>query len=359
MHNRFNRHQSQRGISSLILCYALVFLCCASWIVSSGRAQSVSRVGTSAANFLKIGVGAKALGMGEAFSTQASDVTSIYWNPSGLSYVENIEVLFTHYDYIADIYYDYGAVAIPFGSAGVVGLHFAYLGMPDIERTTILEPAGTGEMVSASSFSAGLSYARLLTDRFSIGATLKMIRESLWHTHATGYAIDVGLIYRALFKNLKVGMSISNFGTGMQLDGRDLLVQHDIDEISEGNNSNINANLKTDHFSLPILFRVGISANLTRDFLGLENNDLILAVDAIHPNDNFEYLNVGTEYTYRNLLSLRAGYRQLFLNQAEGGLTLGFGLQLTLFNSQFYLDYAAVDFGRLDRLNKFSLIFSL
>jgi len=322
-------------------------------------AQSVTRVGTSAANFLKIGVGARALGMGEALSTQATDVTSIYWNPAGLSYVQNVQVLFNHYDYIADVYYDYGAVAVPFGSVGAIGFHFGYLGMPDIERTTVLEPGGTGEYVSASSYSAGISYARSLTDRFAIGATLKMVNENLWHMNATGYGIDIGLVYRALFKNVKVGMSISNFGTSMQLDGRDVLVQHDIDELSEGNNSNINANMKTDAFSMPIVFRVGLSANITRDFLDIQNNDVLLAVDAVHPNDNLEYLNIGGEYVYRNLLSLRTGYRQLFLKDAEGGLTFGFGLHLNVMNYQFYLDYAAVDYGRLDRLNKFSLILSL
>jgi hypothetical protein len=322
-------------------------------------AQSVSRVGTSAANFLKIGVGAQALGMGEAFATQANDVSAIYWNPSGLSSIKNIQVLLNHYDYIADIYFDYGAVAVPLGSAGVVGFHFAYLGMPDIERTTIIEPEGTGEMVSASSYSAGLSYARFLTDRFSLGATIKLVSENLWHTSATGYALDIGLIYRSIFKNLKVGMSISNFGTSMQLDGRDLLVQHDIDATSGGNNSNINANLKTDAFSMPILFRVGISGNITRDFMQIENNDLILAVDAVHPNDNFEYVNIGGQYIYRDLLSLRAGYRQLFLQDAEGGLTFGFGLHFEIMNYGLNIDYAAVDYGRLDRLNKFSLILSL
>jgi len=321
--------------------------------------QSVSRVGTSAANFLKIGVGARALGMGESFTTQAEDVSSIYWNPSGLAYVKNVQVLLNHYDYLADIYFDYGAVAVPFGSAGVVGFHFAYMGMPDIERTKILRTNGTGEMVSASSFSAGLSYARFLTDRFSIGATLKMVNETLWHTSATGYAVDIGLVYKTLFKNIKVGMSISNFGTSMRLEGNDLLVQHDIDEVSEGNNSNINANLKTDAFSMPILFRVGLSANITRDFFMIENNDLIFTVDAVHPNDNFEYLNAGAEYTYRSLLSLRAGYRQHFLKDTEGGLTLGFGLHLNVLNYNLFLDYAAIDYGRFDHLNKFSLILSL
>lgn len=348
-----------KGTLGRQLLWPALLVLIAVFMAQPARAQSVSRVGTSAANFLKIGVSARALGMGEAFATQVQDVSAIYWNPGGLANVDNVQVLLNHYDYIADIYFDYGAVAFSMGRIGTVGFHFAYLGMPDLERTTINEPGGTGEMVSASSFSAGLSYARFLTDRFAIGGTVKMVQENLWHTKATGLAMDIGLVYRSIFKNIRIGMAISNFGTDMQLDGRDLLVQHDIDELSNGNNSNINANLKTDQFSMPVLFRVGLSANLTRDVLGIENNDLVVSVNAVHPNDNFEYLNVGTEYAWKELFFLRAGYRQLFLREAEGGLTLGFGLHLNLLGSEFYLDYAAVDYGRLDRLNKFSLILSL
>lgn len=358
--SRYNRSGQARKKTDVFFLFTVLFTV----LMVSGahqvlQAQTVSRVGTTAANFLKIGVGARALGMGEASATLAEDVTALYWNPAGLAQVDNTQFLFNHYDYIADIYLDYGGVAISFGQIGTVGLHFGYLGMPDLERTTILEPDGTGEMVSASSFTAGLSYARRLTDRFHMGGTLKMIRENLWHTSATGFALDLGLTYRTIFKNIKIGMSISNFGTSMQLSGRDLLVMHDIDISSNGNNSNINADLKTDEFSLPILFRMGLSANVMREFMHLDDNDLILAVDAVHPNDNFEYMNMGMEYAWHKILFLRGGYRQMFLKDAEGGMTFGFGLNLKLFHYHFIMDYAAIDYGRLDRLNKFSLILSL
>jgi len=134
VYNKNYFHKFEPVIKKIGIAILLVMI--AGKIGNNAVAQSVSRVGTSAANFLKIGVGAKALGMGEAFATQANDVSAIYWNPSGLSSVQNVQVILNHYDYIADIYFDYGAVAIPLGSAGVIGLHFAYLGMPDIERTT-------------------------------------------------------------------------------------------------------------------------------------------------------------------------------------------------------------------------------
>ena len=322
------------------------------------QAQTVSRVGTTAGSFLKIGVGARSLAMGEASVTQASDVTALDWNPAGLGFIERNQFIFNHYEYIAGLSFDFAGVAFKLPVFGSLGFQFTHLGAPDIERTTIYEQDGTGEMVSASFFSVGITYGRALTDRFSIGGTAKYIRESLWHSHASGVAFDLGILYNTIFKNLKIGMSISNFGTGMRMDGRDLLVQHDIDPTHEGNNETINAKLVTDEFPLPIFYRVGISANLARDFLGLSGHDFIFAVDAVHPNDNKEYLNVGGEYKFNHFIALRAGYRQLFLEDAEGGLTFGFGLNFKISQFGLKLDYAAVDYGRFDYVNKFSLIFS-
>jgi len=322
------------------------------------NAQSVSRVGTTAAPFLKIGVGGRSLGMGEAYVTRAEDVTGLFWNPAGLANIDKKQIVFNHFDYIADLSFVFGGVAIPVPGIGSFGFSFAYLGMPEIERTTVQFPDGNGEKVAANSFAAGLSYARSLTDRFSVGGSIKYIKENIWHCHSSAVAFDIGVLYHTMFKNLTIGMSISNFGTDLKLAGRDLLIQHDISEQIAGNNQNINARLDTDSFPLPILFRVGISSNLAKDFLAMENYDFVIAVDAVHPNDNREYLNLGTEIRLYDLIALRTGYRQLFLDNREGGLTFGFGLTLNIMNSEVALDYANVDFGRLDRSNKFSLIFS-
>jgi hypothetical protein len=142
------------------------------------------------------------------------------------------------------------------------------------------------------------------------------------------------------------------------MQGRDMLIQHDIDETFEGNNENIGGTLDTDSYPLPILFRVGLSANILEDFFKVQEYDWIFAVDAVHPNDNREYLSAGTEVTIQDMIALRAGYRQLLLEDREGGLTLGFGLYVRVAGAEINVDYANVDFGRLDRQNKFSLIFS-
>jgi hypothetical protein len=346
-----NHIQFYSGKILLLTLWILLIL-----LMGISYSQSLGRVATTAAPFLKIGVGGRALGMGEASATIAEDVTALYWNPAGLAGVNKMELTVSHYDYIADLYYDFGGIAIPVQGIGTFGLFMANLGMPDIERTTVESPEGTGEKVSAGSFVIGAGYARALTDRFSIGGNVKYIRETIWHSSASSFAFDVGVLYKAFFKNIMIGMSISNFGTEMKMEGRDMLTQHDVYPTYEGNNPNINAHLDTDEFPLPILFRVGISSNITKDILNIREHDWIIAIDAIHPNDNKEYMNVGTELKLFNLIAMRAGFRQLFLEDREGGLTLGFGIQYNIFDIDFKLDYANVDYGRLDHHNKFSLI---
>ncbi len=330
----------------------ICFLCFTSLVT----AQSIGRVGTTSASFLKIGVGGRALAMGEAYTTLSEDITGMYWNPAGIANSEGTQFLFTHYDYIAELTYDYAGASLPISGIGTIGVFVGNLGMPDIERTTVNSPEGTGEKVSASSFVLGLSYARSLTDRFSIGGNIKYVTESIWHTSSQGFSFDVGILYKTIFKNIRLGMSVSNFGTSLQLSGRDLLVQHDIDEQLEGNNENINANLETESYPMPILFRVGLSSNILEDFFEMTDYDFTVAVDAIHPNDDKEYVNTGAEFVVHDMVALRAGYRKLFLDDNEGGLTFGVGLQFNVMELKINLDYANIDFGRLDHQNKFSLI---
>lgn len=356
------RNNNKRGQNSLLFLFVrmvtsgLVLIFTTTSIV---QAQAISRVGTTAATFVKVGVGARGMAMGEAFSTLANDATATYWNPACLANVENLELSFNHFEYFADIAFDNVSIALPMGSAGSFGLNITYMGMPEFERTTINIPTGTGEKVGASSFVLGGYYAKALTDRFTFGGGVKFIQETLWHESANGTAVDMGFYYRSKFNNITIGMSVSNFGSSINLDGRDLLITVDPDPTITGNNSTVSGALKTDEYDLPLFFRLGISANLLRDFLDMESHDLIIALDAIHPNDNYEYLNIGGEYVYNKLFALRAGYRQLLLEDAQAGPTFGFGVNLNFSGYRLAVDYAAIDQGIFGYLNNFSLIFAI
>ena len=315
--------------------------------------QSVSKVGTTAGTFLNIDAGARGVGMGGAFVSVGEDISSMYWNPAGVARIGQPEAIFSNTKWIADVNYNFAGVAVPLGQFGTVGVNATLLNMGEMLRTTLTEPDGTGETFTAGDYAIGLLYARRLTDRFSIGFNFKYISERIWHTSAQGFAMDLGTLFDTQFQGLKIGMSISNYGTKMQMDGRDLRTQTDLDQQISGNNPSIDAKLSTNSFDLPLVFRVGMSMDVLK---GKYDSNMIFSLDALHPNDDVEYINVGAEYTFHKMVSLRCGYKALFARDSEEGLCFGGGLNYKVFGqTTLHLDYAWGDFGVLNDIQKFSL----
>ncbi|GAB4328128.1 MAG: hypothetical protein Kow0037_02230 [Calditrichia bacterium] len=331
--------------------FGIIALLIIGLVVSPMQAEEVSKVGTTAAPFLTISVGARATSMGGAFVSVANDASALFWNVGGIAQLDRPEMLFSHSEWLQEINFDYLAVVAPVSGLGTIGISMTALTMEEFEQTTELSPEGTGVKFSAGSYAAAVSFARSLTPKFHIGFTAKYIRENIWNSSASGVALDVGTLFTTPFKGLRLGMSISNFGTKMRMQGDDLLLQVDPDPTISGNNETINAYYQTEEFDLPLIFRVGLSMEV----INTADNQLTLAVDAIHPNDNSESVNVGGEYRFKNLVSLRAGYRALFQQHSEEGLTLGGGLYKNFGGMGLYIDYAYEDFGILDYIQKFSL----
>jgi len=319
-------------------------------LVSPLGAQIV-KSGTTAGQFLKIGVGARAVAMGEAFVATANDITACYWNPGGLSRLGKNEVIFLHSEWLADISYDFAAFAIPLGEAGTFGGFVTSLTVPDDKVRTVHDPEGTGELFGATDLALGISYAKNITDRFSFGINGKFIRQKIWNMSGTAVAFDVGTLYWSQFYDLRIGMAMSNFGTKIRMEGRAGLLFVDIDPTLEGNNDKIRAHLEMEKWDLPLLFRVGFAL----DPIKTESQRLTIGADAIHPNDNREYVNMGFEYAFRDVLFLRGGYRGLGIYQLEGGLTAGGGVRLRLPGAVLKVDYAYVDYGRLQAVHRYAI----
>ncbi|HZY11039.1 MAG TPA: PorV/PorQ family protein [Bacteroidota bacterium] len=308
-------------------------------------AMSQTKVGSTAAPFLTMGIGPRAIAMGGAFVATADDITALYWNPAGAARMGTNSALFSHTRWFADITYNWVGVLVSLDQLGTVGLSLTYLDYGEMEVTTLREQEGTGEFFSAHDLSASLTYAYNLTDRFSLGGNIKYISQKIWNTSADAIAIDLGTLFHSEISGLRIGATISNFGTNMQLDGKDLFVLHDINSIISGNNDQILSKLRTDAYPLPLMFRIG----LAKDVALSSTNRITVGVDAQHPNDNEESLNAGIEYIFNNILSLRAGYKSLFSTNAEEGITLGLGIKHR-FSSNFLInvDYAYQDYGVLD-----------
>ena len=340
--------------------YTVVVFCFGLICVNATHAQlfrSTSKVGTTAAQFLKIGVGARALGMGSAQVAMMGDISAIYWNPGVLSRMSvGSELTFNHANWLAEIDYDFAAGILPIGDLGTFGVSVISLRVPEDIVRTVEAPEGDGRRWDASSIAIGLSYARNLTERFSIGFNAKFIRESIWTASASAFAIDVGTLYISEIRGLTLGASISNFGSTMQLSGRDLFFNEDPgNNIGSGPN-NIPSEFRTEDFDLPLTFRIGIAMDVVRT----EEIRATAAVDATHPNDNVEFVNSGLEMSWREILFGRIGYKSLFLRDSEQGLTWGLGIHYGIVNvGTIKLDYGFADYGRLDNVQYFSLGISL
>ena len=291
-----------------------------------------AKVGTAGAQFLEIGVSARAIGMGEAFLGVADDASALYYNPGGLANLTQLEGIVTHVDYPADINYEFVGVVVPAPQfAGTFGVAVYMLNMGDMQVTNYNNPRGTGQTFDAGDFAAGLSYGAGLTDRFSVGITLKYIAQYIETEKATGWAADLGVFYDTGFRNFKICMALANFGPDMKF--------------------------ITEPYPLPIDFRFGTSI----DVIDAPSSRLTFSAQGSHPNDNLEKYNVGFEYWFNNMFALRVGkkFNYDYYDESDfgGGLTFGAGAKLPISGHNLTLDYAYQDMGWLDTANRFTLGF--
>lgn len=321
-------------------------------ILLSVQVYGQSKVGSTAAPFLNIGIGPRAVSLGGAVTANVNDVTSLYWNPAGASRSSFNSAMFARTEWFVGITYNWAGAMINVGDLGAVGLSLTYLDYGEMEVTTLGESEGTGEMFSAYDMAMGLTYAYNLTDRFSIGGTVKYVNQSIWNSSASAVAVDLGVLFHSDLYGLKIGAVITNFGSDMKLDGKDLLVLYDINDNIYGNNDQILAKLNVNEYPLPLTFKVGLGM----DVISTDMNKFTIGVDAIHPSDNEEHLNVGAEYVFMDLISFRGGYKSLFLDNSEEGLSLGVGVKY-FFAPDFgiFFDYAYQDFGLLDNTQHFAV----
>lgn len=319
-------------------------LCIIALLLIAGNAfAEFSKVGSSGAQFLKIGVGSRYQAMGDASVATVNDVYAAYWNPAGLSQIDNSAVGFTNVNWVLDIGLNYAALAHYFEDVGTFAVSASVLSMDDQEITTMDEQNGTGDYYSASSYSVGLSYARMLTNRFSFGATVKYVGERLHNESAQGFALDMGTLLYTGFNSLRLGMSISNLGPEMEFSGPDIELRNtDGDGVS----------YLTTQYDLPMVFRFGLAYDLETG----ANSILTLSTELKHPNDNIQQGSIGAEWGFREQYFLRGGYK---INYDEESLTFGGGLRTSMGSeTKLVIDYAWQDFGRLENTHRFSVGFT-
>ncbi|MCP5061801.1 MAG: PorV/PorQ family protein [Ignavibacteriae bacterium] len=330
----------------------LFFFIFAAINISAQIVDNVSKRGTTAAQFLKVSQGARAAGMGSAFVAIADDASSMFWNVAGIARQDNNSVVFDHTQWIAGLSYNFIAGSINLGNFGTIGMSFIGSNYGEMNVTTIDEPNGTGSVFTVSDVAVSFGWAINLTDNFSIGFNPKVIQQTIWNTSGTSFAIDMGILYDTPFEGVTIGMSITNLGTKLQLNGTSNVLLYDPDQETTGNNDRIPGEFSTGEWSLPLTYVLGLSY----DVINTDMHKLIVDVDAKHPNDNYESLNVGGEYIFNDLIALRAGYKNMFLDESEESFAVGAGFrQRILGNVAFQINYAYQDFGILASVHKISV----
>jgi len=310
--------------------------------------RGIDRVGTTSFQFLKLPVGVRGIGMGNAFVAGAADASAIYWNPAGLGWAKKYEVLLAHINLPADIKYDNIGIALPFSTTiGAFGLSVGVLHMDDLVVRTAISPEGTGEVVTASDIMFSLSYSRLISDRFTFGVLAKYIREELANYVSDGVSFDAGVQYQTEFRSMRLGMVIQNFGPDSRFGG----AFNDF-RTSSGTGGAV----QTRNFEsapLPITFKAGVIADL-ETMLGMDLGESIqgnLAGQFEHPGDNKERLNGGVELMFSQRLALRGGYN---FNYDTDRFTVGFGVMVPIgARNNLRIDYAYADQSDLNDTSAF------
>ena len=298
----------------------IITLILASMPAAAQNTDIHENAGTRAMTFLKIGIGAEAMGMGESHVAATDDLYASYWNPAGLARIQKPQLALMHNEWFAGINHQFIGFALPVGDIGTVGASANYLSFGELQgrdrdgnETTIFRPYDLALIVS---------YANAVTSNLAFGANAKFLREQIADESGTGIAFDFGGLYTFPELPLALGFNAQHVGPRVRF-------------VEEA-------------FGLPFTFRFGAAYQPWSDAF-------MLTADVVRPSDNDITTGVGAAYTIANILQLRTGYKyKLGGNDLGGtsGLTGGFGLTLR----RFQIDYALVPFGVLGLTHRFSLV---
>ena len=320
-----------------IFCIVIIF-----FGLSFSEDEAVTKVATSAANWLKIDNGVRGISMGGSQVASGRGMTGAHYNPASITFIDGSEFFYSKSNYLADISHNTLAYGTRLSTTDYFGLHLFYLHSGDMKVTTEAKPDGTGETFNVTDLSLRLIYGRQLTDRLRIGGALKYIRENIFTAHMQSFVFDLGSNFDTGIYGFILGMSVSNFGPDVQFHGEGLEIVVSDTTARDGKLSKI-----TKKFSIPLTFRLGIQ----KDVLGGDDEStsrLTVSADAINPIDYTVYGGIGLEYSWRDMAFIRGGTK-LFHDTA--GMSLGGGLKWSIFE----IDYAYVNYGILEETHQYGI----
>lgn len=321
----------------------------ASVVFASSFALPVSafeKVGTTAAQFLQIGVGGRLPGMGGAGVAAVDGAEALYWNPARLTANRHFALGAYYANWIADLRHQFIGLSLPLTSAATCGFYAISLGGDEFEQTTLSFQEGNGVMVDYRDVAVGVALAYQLTDRFSTGGTIKYIYQKLFNETASSYALDLGTQLQTDLRGFSIGMAMTNLGKEMELEGRDLLA---------GGQNNAQTQYLVSAWPLPLTFQMGIAWRLwgqAESFWKDENLGGLFVFDGQHISEGLTRWRLGGEYDFRRTLFLRVG--RVFEHHTEDW-SFGVGLRIPISSYCFEVNFAYADLGDLQVVQRVSL----
>jgi hypothetical protein len=333
-----------------------------------GPASATGKAGLTGAAFLKVGVGARAVGLGSAFTTVAGDATQLFWNPAGIAIDSGMQASINYNQWIADLNHSAIGVTRNFGSLGTIGIGVVSMGLSGISSQRDVVPDFIEDFApfdtNAGDFdyqdlAIGLSWARKVTERLALGVTGKVISQSIDDETGTSVALDVGAIYEVGYRGARIGARLNNLG-------------NDLDHLSTEVKS-----------PLPLIFSIGTSIDVMEE--DDRGNKLTLFADATKPQDSDQLVFGAGELQIMHRLKVRGGYKLNYSgvtddktdettgnsgealssgnptstdftsDRTEEGFTLGLGVDVSVASYDVVVDYAYTDFGILDNVHRVSL----
>ena len=298
--------------SKVLIFFWLFFV----WNLFAGN-QNGGKTGLS---FLKIAIDARAVGMGEAYTAVSSDASATYWNPAGLLNATGSNVIFHHNEWIEDIRGEFAAISF-IGKSSAWAFHIRSFNLGEIQVREIptTEPLGK---TSAHYLSAGISYSRRLRTRLDVGITVKYLFEKIYVESASGYALDVGLLYRPNISHLRFAATVQNLGKMNRL--------------------------KNEPSNLPELIRLGMFYEIPWSFEKFQTH---IAFDLVKQQSENLKVHLGAEAILFKQLALRGG--SMF-----GYETHDFSFGIGILRSSIRFDYAITPFSQnLGVAHRFSVNF--
>ncbi len=285
----------------------LIIICVIQLVFLSSGIVFAKTLGTTSGRILNLSIGARQVGMGDTFVGIADDVNTIHWNPGGLGRITDRAVSAMHMNSVLDMYYGHVGFVLPARNR-TIGISLTTFQGGDLD---IMYLDGTSKTVNAQQdYVVTFSYGTKILTKVNIGANIKMLQSTLAEDYkATAYAGDVGILIPGKDEIVMLGIVIQNIGTGFKYD-----------KVSE---------------NLPAKFRMGLGSKFDLQKI----HKFIVGVDVVVIFNEHEKVNTGFEYTYKDLISLRGGYKFKERTFATG---LGFNFR------NYQLDYAFGMLGEMD-----------